>query len=69
MKALLSVYDKKGLADFARSLVEAGFDLVAFGPAVSAALAVANENIRKIRCLGSYFRPDIGESLWPPGNE
>ena len=31
MKALLSVYDKKGLADFARGLVEAGFDLVSTG--------------------------------------
>ncbi|MBC8243612.1 MAG: phosphoribosylamine--glycine ligase [Verrucomicrobia bacterium] len=44
-------------------------DVVAVGSDRSAALAVANENIRKIRCLGSYFRPDIGESLWPPGNE
>ena len=44
-------------------------DVVAFGTELPAALALAYENIRKIRCLGSYFRPDIGESLWPPGNE
>lgn len=44
-------------------------DVVAFGVELPAALALAYENIRKIHCLGSYFRPDIGESLWPPGNE
>ena len=44
-------------------------DVVAFGSDLSAALALGNENIRRIRCLGSYFRPDIGQSLWPPGNE
>ncbi|MBF0349469.1 MAG: phosphoribosylamine--glycine ligase [SAR324 cluster bacterium] len=24
-------------------------------------------NIRKIRCLASYYRTDVGQSLWPPG--
>jgi hypothetical protein len=24
-------------------------------------------NIRKIRVVGSYFRTDVGQSLWPPG--
>jgi len=43
--------------------------VVAFGVELPTALALAYENIRKIRCLGSYFRPDIGESLWPPENE
>ena len=44
-------------------------DIVAFGRDLSEALNLAYKNIRKIRCLGSYYRPDIGESLWPPGNE
>ena len=44
-------------------------DVVAFGAELPSALEVAYENIRKIQCLGSYFRPDIGDSLWPPGNE
>ena len=30
-KALLSVYDKTGLADFARALADAGFELVSTG--------------------------------------
>ena len=45
MKALLSVYDKTGLADFARSLGSAGFDLVSTGGTAreiaAAGLAVA----------------------------
>ena len=44
-------------------------DTVAFGSDLASAVAEANENIQKIRCLGSYHRPDIGQSLWPPGNE
>lgn len=43
-------------------------DVVAMGETLPAALRKAKENIRKIRCLGSYYRPDVGESLWPPGN-
>jgi hypothetical protein len=35
---------------------------------LDAAIALAYSNIRKIRSLGSYYRPDIGQSLWPPGN-
>jgi phosphoribosylamine--glycine ligase len=42
-------------------------DVIALAPELKAAIAKAYENIRKIRVLGSYFRTDIGESLWPPG--
>jgi len=31
------------------------------------AIAKAYSNIRKIRSLGSYYRADVGQSLWPPG--
>ncbi len=44
-------------------------DVVAFGGDLSAALTIAYENIGKIRCLGSYYRPDIGATLWPPKND
>ena len=30
-------------------------------------MAKAYANIRKIRVVGSYYRTDIGQSLWPPG--
>lgn len=43
-------------------------DVIAFGPDLPTAAGKAYENIRKIRSLGSYYRPDIGQSLWPPGN-
>ena len=43
-------------------------DVIAFGPTLEAAIARAYANIRKIRVLGSYFRTDIGQGLWPPGN-
>ncbi len=42
-------------------------DVIALAPALDAAIAKAYANIRKIRVLGSYFRTDIGQSLWPPG--
>jgi phosphoribosylamine---glycine ligase len=42
-------------------------DVIALGPTLDAALANAYRNIRKIRVVGSYFRTDIGQSLWPPG--
>jgi phosphoribosylamine--glycine ligase len=53
-----------------RKLMAAGHriaDVVALAPSLEAALAKAYTNIRKIRVLGSYFRTDIGQSLWPPG--
>ncbi|HEU6447852.1 MAG TPA: phosphoribosylglycinamide synthetase C domain-containing protein [Verrucomicrobiae bacterium] len=42
-------------------------DVIALAPKLDAAIATAYENIRKIRVIGSYFRTDVGESLWPPG--
>jgi phosphoribosylamine-glycine ligase len=43
-------------------------DVIALAPKLAAALAKAYANIRKIRVVGSYFRTDVGQSLWPPGN-
>jgi phosphoribosylformylglycinamidine synthase len=43
-------------------------DVIAFGTTLDAAIDKAYANIRKIRSLGSFYRPDIGKSLWPPGN-
>jgi phosphoribosylamine-glycine ligase len=42
-------------------------DVIALAPTLDAAVATAYRNIRKIRVVGSYFRTDIGQSLWPPG--
>ncbi len=42
-------------------------DVIALAPALDAAIAKAYANIRKIRVVGSYFRTDVGQSLWPPG--
>jgi len=44
-------------------------DVVAIGHDLDQAIAKAYSNILKIRSLGSYYRQDIGKSLWPPGNE
>jgi phosphoribosylamine-glycine ligase len=44
-------------------------DVIALAPTLGEAISRAYENIRKIRVLSSYYRQDIGESLWPPGNE
>ena len=41
-------------------------DVIALGH-LDAAIAKAYANIRKIRVVGSYFRTDVGQSLWPPG--
>ena len=43
-------------------------DIVALDQTLDSAIAKAYANIRKIRSLGSYYRPDVGHSLWPPGN-
>jgi phosphoribosylamine--glycine ligase len=43
-------------------------DVIAFGSSLPDAMQKSYENIRKIRSLGSYYRPDVGQSLWPPGN-
>jgi len=42
-------------------------DVIALAPQLSDAIAKAYANIRKIRVVGSYYRTDIGQSLWPPG--
>jgi phosphoribosylamine-glycine ligase len=44
-------------------------DVIGFGASLEEAITRANHNILKIRSLGSYYRVDIGRSLWPPGNE
>ena len=43
-------------------------DVIALCASLDEAIGKAYANIRKIRSLASYFRPDIGQSLWPPGN-
>ena len=43
-------------------------DVIALAPNLKTAIAKAYANIRKIRVVGSYFRTDVGQSLWPPGN-
>ena len=43
-------------------------DVAALAPTIGAAIARAYKNIKKVRCLGSYYRTDVGASLWPPGS-
>jgi phosphoribosylamine-glycine ligase len=43
-------------------------DVIALGPTLVEAIAKAYANIRKLRVVGSYYRTDVGQSLWPPGN-
>ena len=42
-------------------------DVNALAPRLPAAIAKAYRNIRKLRVVGSYYRTDVGQSLWPPG--
>jgi phosphoribosylamine---glycine ligase len=42
-------------------------DVIALASKLETAIAKAYANIRKIRVVGSYFRTDVGKSLWPPG--
>ena len=42
-------------------------DFVAFGDNVKQAISKAYENIKKVRCLSSYYRTDVGDTKWPPG--
>jgi phosphoribosylamine-glycine ligase len=44
-------------------------DVIALDATLEGAVARAYANIRKIRVLSSYYRTDIGQSLWPPGCE
>lgn len=43
-------------------------DLTALGATLTTALTRVYRSIARIHCLGSYYRLDIGQSLWPPGN-
>ena len=43
-------------------------DVIALALKLDTAIARAYANIRKLRVVGSYFRTDVGQSLWPPGN-
>ena len=42
-------------------------DVIALAPTLEAAVTKAYANLRKLRVVGSYFRTDVGQSLWPPG--
>jgi phosphoribosylamine-glycine ligase len=42
-------------------------DVIAIASTLDDAILLAYANIRKIRSLGSYYRADVGQSLWPPG--
>lgn len=42
-------------------------DVIALAPTLEAAVAKAYADIRRIRVVGSYYRTDVGQSLWPPG--
>jgi phosphoribosylamine---glycine ligase len=44
-------------------------DVIGFGVDVGSAIAKAYANIRRLRSPGSYYRTDVGQSLWPPGGE
>lgn len=41
-------------------------DVVGLDPSLSGAIETAYRNVGKIRCLGSYYRRDVGQTLWPP---
>jgi phosphoribosylamine-glycine ligase len=43
-------------------------DVIGMAVSLEEAVAKAYSNVKRIRSLGSYYRPDIGRSLWPPGN-
>ena len=42
-------------------------DVIALAPKLDTAIATAYANIAKIRVAGSYYRTDVGQTLWPPG--
>jgi phosphoribosylamine-glycine ligase len=44
-------------------------DVIALGASFEEAREKAYVNIQKVRSLGSYYREDIGQSLWPPGTD
>ncbi|MBF0286873.1 MAG: phosphoribosylamine--glycine ligase [SAR324 cluster bacterium] len=42
-------------------------DCITFSDQLASAIQQAYDDMQKIHCLGSYYRLDIGQSLWPPG--
>lgn len=42
-------------------------DVLSLAPTLEAAIAGAYDGIGPLQCLGSYYRRDVGRSLWPPG--
>jgi phosphoribosylamine--glycine ligase len=44
-------------------------DVIGMSNSLVKAINKAYININRIRCLGSYYRTDLGQSLWPPGRE
>lgn len=42
-------------------------DVGALASDLQTAIDRAYAGIRRLRCLGSYYRRDVGQSLWPPG--
>jgi phosphoribosylamine-glycine ligase len=42
-------------------------DVAAIGATIPEAIDLAYRNIRRIHSLASYYRTDVGQSLWPPG--
>lgn len=44
-------------------------DIVATENTRDSAIAKTYKNIKKIQCYSSYYRTDIGQSKWPPGEE
>lgn len=44
-------------------------DVCAVAPTLPEAIDTAYANIRRLRSAGSYYRTDVGQSLWPPGEE
>jgi len=41
-------------------------DVNAGGRTIREAIDKAYQNIKKVKCGGSYYRTDVGQSLWPP---
>ena len=44
-------------------------DIVAVDDNLDSATGRAYDTVKKIYCLSSYYRLDIGQSMWPPGAE
>ncbi len=44
-------------------------DVASLAPTLDAAIAASYREIGQLHCLGSYYRRDVGRSLWPPGTD